>query len=483
MLIGRENETKKLKELYNSDSAEFVAVYGRRRVGKTFLVEETFGNRITFRHAGLSPIDGVHRSRGRMKDQLLNFHRSLVLSGADNAKMPQSWLEAFYMLEDLLLKLDDGHSRQLVFIDEIQWMDTPKSGFMTGLEAFWNGWACHRHNVMLIVCGSSSSWVLDKLINNHGGLYGRLTHQLELKPFSLRECEEFFSAKGIVMSRYDIVQAYMAVGGIPYYLRYFEKTRSLPQNIQVIYFAENAPLRFEFDKLFASLFSNAEVMKSIIMALAERNAGLTREEILLKTGIANSGEFSGYLMTLISGGFIIKYCSFGSGKRDALYKLADPFCIFYLRFVSEGGKRRLGNWINASDQPSVISWRGFAFENVCFNHIRQIKAALGVSGVVTEESLWSKRGTEDSKGTQIDLLINRKDNVLNMCEIKFCSDLFAVDKEYHFTLIRRKELLREMIPKRASIHSTLITTYGVKYNEYSGDFISVVTLDDLFREV
>ena len=281
------------------------------------------------------------------------------------------------------------------------------------------------------------------------------------------------------MSRYDMVQAYMAVGGIPYYLQYFVKTYSLAQNISNLFFTKTSPLRDEFDRLFSSLFVNPEVMKALVCALAAKNRGLTRKEISEVLGTANSGELTKQLNALISGDFVVRYVSFGNSKREAFYKLIDPFCLFWLRFVNDNKDSRK-NWINLENTAKVTAWKGYAFENVCWNHTEQIKASLGISGVVTEESLWSKRGDEDSEGVQIDLIINRKDNVLNMCEIKFYNDEFAVDKDYHFVLERRKRLLYEIIPKRTSIHSTLITTYGLKYNEYSGDFINVVTLEDLF---
>ena len=472
MIVGRKKEIKKLQELYDSDSAELVALYGRRRVGKTYLIDNVFENKIFFRHAGLSPIE-----RNTMKDQLLHFHRSLKLSGWEKDDVPTSWLEAFYMLEDLIDKQSDKNARVVLFFDEIQWMDTPRAKFMMGFEAFWNGFACHRSNIMVIVCGSSSSWILDKLINNHGGLYDRVTCEIKLQPFSLKECEEFFESKGVIMSRYDIVQAYMMMGGVPFYLRYFDRTLSLAQNVDSLFFAENAILKDEFDRLFITLFVNPNEMIAIIKALFTKNRGLTRRELTEVTGIADSGDFSKKLKALISGGFIMKYSSFGNGKREDFYKLTDPFCLFYLKFIKRGKKI---SWVNIEDSKQTMVWRGYAFENVCWNHIDQIKAALGISGVATEESLWSKRGDEKSDGAQIDLIIDRRDHIVNMCEIKFYSDEFAVDKAYHLILERRKRLLREVIPKKSVVHSTLITTYGLRHNEYYGDFVNAITLDDLF---
>lgn len=482
MIIGRKREQQKLNDLYNSGMAEFVAIYGRRRVGKTFLVDETLGSEIIFRHAGLSPISNDNDSvnNKHLSAQLEHFYRSLVAQGSNKTQVPSSWLEAFYLLEDFLSEKDDG-TRLLVFLDEIQWMDTPKSGFMTGLEAFWNGWACHKHNIMVIVCGSSTSWILDKLVNNHGGMYGRLTYQIELNPFDLSECEQFFRQRGFSLSRYDIVQAYMSVGGIPYYLNFFDRTLSIPQNIQAMFFERNAPLKDEFDRLFSSLFVNPEIMKSIVIALNTKSRGLTRRELLDKTCITDSGSFSRMLKSLESGSFIIKYDSFGNGKRESFYKLIDPFCIFYLRFVGDSSIKR--EWLNISDTQTVAVWRGLSFENVCFNHIAQIKFSLGISGVSTNESLWSKRGNNEEDGAQIDLIIVRRDNVVNMCEIKFYSDEYIANKDCHFALVRKERLLREVIPNKASIHKTLITTFGLKHIEYFGDFTNTITLDDLFREL
>lgn len=483
MLVGREKEIRLLNEMYNSDSAELIALYGRRRVGKTFLVNEVFRDRITFRHAGLSPIDNEYaddsKRKSRMKDQLKHFARSLTMSGMKGVRTPSSWLDAFYMLEDYLQEKDDGKTRQLIFIDEIQWMDTPKSGFMTGFEAFWNGWACYRQNMMVIVCGSSTSWILDKFINNHGGLYDRVTRQIKLLPFSLRECEHFFQSTGVIFSRYDITQAYMMVGGIPYYLKYFDKALSLPQSIDAALFAEDAPLADEFDRLFASLFTNPAVMKAIIMALSTKNIGLTRSEIVHQTGIADSGEFSGYLKALTAGGFILKYCPYGNSKRDEYYKLSDPFCIFYLRFVRENRNKRI-HWENLADSGQVVTWRGYAFENVCFHHTKQIKAALGISGVATNESAWFSKGDEQSNGAQIDMIIDRSDNIVHLCEMKFYSDLYRMNQNDHFALLRRQNALREKVRKKASIRNTLISTYGPARNEYSGDYVYSVTLEDLF---
>lgn len=478
-LIGRQQEQRELEALYNNNRAEFVAVYGRRRVGKTYLIDETFGNRITFRHAGLSPIDD--NGKGNMqKEQLKHFYHSLIAQGMKKSKCPTSWLEAFFMLEMHLQTIDNG-AKQLVFLDELPWMDTPRSGFVSALEGFWNTWACHRHNFMLVVCGSATSWILDNLINNHGGLYGRVTYEVKLSPFNLRECEQFFKSRDIRLSRYDIVQSYMMLGGIPYYLNYFEKGLSLAQNIDRLFFANNAKLREEYDRLFSAVFSNPEEMQRIVKCLATRNAGFTRKDILQKAGIHDSGSASKMLKALEASDFILRYVPFGGDGRSEFYKLTDSFCLFYLRWVNGCDKLNPDFWMLTQNSQSVTSWRGFAFEEVCLTHINQIKAALGIAGVSSTQSAWVLRGDDDTEGTQIDLLINRKDNVVNLCEMKFYGEEFSVTKSYERTLVHRQIALSKMLNRRTIIHPVLVTTYGLTYNEYSGAFVKTVVMDDLFN--
>ena len=476
-MIGRKKEIDELNKLYSSGKAQFVAIYGRRRIGKTYLVDETFKGRITFRHAGLSPVE--ENKNGMLKAQLEHFYYSLLIQGMKKSKKPESWLEAFYMLECFLDELDDG-GRQLVFLDELPWLDTPRSGFMTAFEGFWNTWGCHRENLMVVVCGSANSWILDKVINNHGGLYNRVTYEIKLAPFTLKECEQFYNANHVKLSRYDIAQSYMILGGIPYYMGYFQSGMSLAQNIDHVLFAKQGKLRDEYNRLFASVFSNPELMKRIVNSLYTRNAGLTRSEIIEKIGMKDGGTLSQSLNALIASDFVIKYVPFGKGKKE-YFKLVDPFCMFYLRFVDKKKKMDDEFWQHNVSSQSIVSWRGFAYENVCFNHVPQIKKALGISGVITEHSAWSKR-RDDEEGTQIDLLISRNDNVVNMCEIKYYGDEFTVNKEYYQVLLHRQEILSKEISKKVSIHSTLITTFGLTYNEYSGIFSNVITLDDLFAE-
>ncbi len=320
-----------------------------------------------------------------MRLQLDHFYNSLVLHAMDECDKPLTWLDAFFLLEKHLQKRDDG-SRQLVFFDELPWMDTPRSLFMTAFEAFWNTWACHRKNLMVIVSGSANSWVFDNLINAHGGLYNRITYQMKLETFTLRECEEFYRENSVRFSRYDIVQSYMIFGGIPYYMGYVDGEKSLAQNIDDIFFRRNAELEDEYDRLFSSVFEDPERVKSIVSLIAGRNTGYTRKEIVDTLQIPDGGTITRFLKALIAGNFVMKYLPFGSGERQWRYKLIDPFCLFCLHFVNGRRERNDSFWQQNISSQRLSSWREYAFENVCFNHIDGIKKALGITGVITTVS-------------------------------------------------------------------------------------------------
>lgn len=475
-MIGREKERDELLRRYRGNRAEFIAVYGRRRVGKTFLIDETFKERITFRHAGLSPIEG-NRS-GQMKAQLEQFYFSLLKHGMKKSHRPSDWLEAFFMLEEFLQERDNG-TRQVIFLDELPWLDTPRSGFITALEGFWNNWCCNRHNLMLIVCGSSSSWIMDKLINNHGGLYGRITHEIKLAPLNLRESEALFRDIGVQLSRYDIIQSYMILGGIPYYLGYFEPGLSLAQNIDRLFFEKQAKLKDEFNRLFTSVFESPEYMKKLVETISRRSMGYTRKEIIESEPFSEGTRLTDALRALVAGDFIVRYVPFGYSKKEIHYKLSDPFCIFWLHFLSNSKGESTNFWQCIQETPKGNTWNGLAFEQVCFHHVDQIKIKLGISGVRTSESAWLHKN-EESGGAQIDLLLERGDNVINACEMKFSAKDYSVNKEYYLQLLNRHGILQESVPRSKTILNTLITTYGLKYNEYSGIFTNVVTMDDLF---
>ena len=476
-IIGRKQEIAELNRAFESGRAEFVAVYGRRRVGKTFLINEVFRDNMTFRHTGLSPYDRTRKVT--LRDQLQNFHFSLIRHGMEGGEAPRSWMEAFFRLEQFLERQDNG-SRQVVFIDELPWMDTPRSGFLTALEAFWNGWACSRHNICFVVCGSATSWMLDNLINNKGGLYGRLTCEVHLYPFNLHECEEFFLSRNIKMSRYNIAQAYMILGGIPYYLDFFNPSMSLAQNIDALFFSRRAKLGDEFDRLFNSVFDHADICMSIVRYLGKRHGGFTRDEIANQIGKNANGDFTKILKALIGSGIVSTYTPFGSDQRDILrYKLSDCFCWFWIHFKELRHIDETDYWMHHLKESEITSWRGIAFEEVCLQHIEQIKQTLQIAGVSSRESSFILRGDDGQEGVQIDLIIDRADDVVNVCEMKFCKSEYIVTKAYSEKITHRIEVLEKMMPSK-TFHPTLVSAAPVRRNEYSDTFLSQITIDDLF---
>lgn len=474
-IIGRKQEIEELTRACNSNRAEFVAVYGRRRVGKTFLINEVLRDNITFRHTGLSPYDRTRKVT--LSDQLQNFHYSLIRYGMEGGERPRNWMEAFFRLEQFLERQDNG-SRQVVFIDELPWMDTPRSGFLTALEAFWNGWGSSRHNLCLVVCGSATSWMLDNLINNKGGLYGRLTHEICLHPFSLQECELFFLSRGIKMSRYNIAQAYMILGGIPYYLDYFNPSMSLAQNIDALFFNRRPKLGDEFERLFHSIFDHADLCMEIVRFLCKRHSGYTRNEILAKISKPSNGDLTKQLKALIGSGFISTYTPFGE-KRVTCYKLSDNFCRFWLHFKEERKIEECDYWLHHLKESEISAWRGIAFEEVCMQHIDQIKRSLQIAGVSSRESSYILRGENGEEGMQIDLIIDRADDVVNVCEMKFCKSGYVVTKAYAEKIARHIERLEQMIPSKTFL-PTLISVSPIHSNEYADTFAARLSLDDLF---
>ena len=476
VMTGRIKEQKQLEKLLQSNDSEFVAVYGRRRVGKTYLVKEYFKGEFAFWHTGLSPYDRDRKNL--LQDQLNAFHHTLLRYGLKETPCPKTWMDAFFLLEQLLETKKQGE-KKVVFIDELPWLDTARSRFVPAFENFWNGWAAKRDDILLIVCGSATSWMEDNLINNKGGLYGRITERIHLSPFTLAECKSFYGEAGVKMSLYDIAQSYMVLGGIPYYMKMVDPDLSLAQNIDKLFFAKDAKLGDEFDLLFGSLFINPEQYKSIVRLLATRHSGFTRETISEKTGIENGGGLTRQLKALMASDFIVKYTPFGESTRTPYYRLTDCFCRFWLYFIERKGVTDSNFWMNNLKSPALNAWRGYAFEELCLNHVDGIKKALGVSGVNSEEAQWSVKGDDDKDGTQIDLIIDRADNVVNLCEIKSYNGEFKVTKEYDKKLNNRLNILQEKLPKRKIIHSTLITTEGLVSNEYRDAFQKVVILEDL----
>ena len=471
MIIGRNHEVKILENAVKDDRSHFVAVYGRRRIGKTFLIREAFNYRFTFQHAGLS--------EGGLKEQIFAFQSSIKDAGGDVGTKRKNWLEAFEDLKDLIR--NSSEKKKVIFIDELSWMDTKNSDLLSALENFWNGWASARKDVVLIVCASATSWMISKIIHNKGGLYNRLTEQISLSPFSLSECEEYVRANGLSLTRIQILQYYMVFGGIPFYWTYLSKGLSLAQNIDEIIFSKKAPLKDEFRYLYASIFRNPEGYIKIVEALGKKKIGMTRDEIIEATKLANSGDLTVKLEELECCGFIRKYNAFGMKKKNALYQLIDNYTLFYYQFLEKEPSDE-HFWSNLINTPTINSWAGLAFERVCLEHISQIKKKLGISGVITDVNSWFCKADPDYGlfGSQIDLLIVRKDQVINLCEMKFSNSEYTITADNDESIRHKIADMLTSTKTKYAIYPTLITTYGLVDNSYSSNIQNVVTMEDLF---
>lgn len=471
MIIGREVELAKLKSAENSGKAEFIAVYGRRRIGKTFLVRQACGS-FAFEHTGI-------RKRGTAK-QLEEFAKSLSAQGYPRCRRPSDWYEAFDFLKELLL--GKGVGRKIIFLDECPWMDTPKSDFVGALDHFWNGWASARNDIMLVICGSATSWVIEKIIDDYGGLHNRLTRQIYLRPFTLAECEALVRANGHVMNRDQILEGYMVMGGVPYYWDLLRTDISLVQNIDELFFAPHGELSDEFDHLFLALFRKPKLYISVIRALGTKKCGMTRNEIIAATRTKGNGRLSRVLKELAQCDFIRAYAEPGRRKRDLVYQLIDNYVLFYFRFI-DGETNLMPNfWSVSQTTQAVRIWCGLAFERVALQHLEAIKRKLGISGVVTRTYGWRFRDDgKDGDGAQIDLVIERDDKVVNLCEMKYTAGPFAITDEYDRRLKIKREVYAEQTGTSDAIHLTMVSAHGLKANANASDVQSVVTLDDLFK--
>ena len=470
-MIGRTKERDELIRMYESDESEFVAVYGRRRVGKTYLIREVFADRFAFRHSGLA-------REGAVK-QLSQFLKSLQDFGCEQRRRPKNWSEAFSLLEQVVKASD--LVRKVVFIDEMPWMDTQKSGFLSALEAFWNDFCAYRKDVLLIVCGSAAAWMVKNLFSNRGGLHNRVTCRIRLQPFTLCECERFAAEKGLAMSRKELAEGYMALGGIPYYWRYLDKRYSLAQNLDRMFFAEGAPLVNEFRELYASLFGSATQHVAVVEALATKRIGMSMIELQTALGKTSSGKLTEVLQTLEQSGFIRPYQPFGAKKKGTVYQLVDSFSLFHHRFLTGVAKGDAAFWSSTADSPLRMTWLGLSFELLCLQHVDQIKRSLGISGQHCGVCSWRHQADETYPvGAQIDLLIDRADNVVNVCEMKYSRGLYVIDKKTRDSLDNKIEAFRAVTKTRKSIHLTLVTSGGLAHTEHAQTVQSEVTLDDLF---
>lgn len=470
-MVGRKEELSILEDCLSNTKPEFLAVYGRRRVGKTFLIKEFFNDTFSFYATGVFNCN--------TRQQLKIFNESLTRYGDNEGKIPKDWFEAFSRLRKILeskdVVKDFRYGKKVVFLDELPWMDTARSDFKSALDYFWNSWGASQKDLLFIVCGSATSWIIKNIVKNNGGLYNRVTRQIHLLPFTLKECEDFFISNGLQLSRKQIIESYMIFGGIPYYLNYLKKDFSLAQNIEKLFFQEEGPLRYEFKQLFSSLFKNSEQYITIIKKLSKVKGGLTRNELLKSKNIVQGKELTKCLEDLVQCGFIRAYQDFTKKKNGCYYQLIDSLTLFHMAFL-ENSKE--DSWLNFVGTPAYYTWSGLAYERVCLLHVKQIKQALGISGIVSNVLSWKSKKTEP--GAQIDLIIDRKDDVINLCEIKYSQDEFVIDSAYEKELIHKVETFKSETATKKALWSTMITLSGLKKNIHSGVVIKELTADDLF---
>jgi len=416
-----------------------------------------------------------------LSQQLTNFHIALQKVYPAIERSPTSdWFSAFQQLIAYIECVKE--TPKVIFFDELPWFDTQASAFIQALEHFWNSWASARNDIILIVCGSAASWMINKLINNKGGLYNRVTKRIKLAPFSLNECELFLNSKSTVLDRYQIIQLYMAFGGIPFYWDEVMPGKSAAQNINEICFSENGLLRNEFPNLFRSLFNNYQKHEAVINALTQKAKGLSRDEIINSTGLPNAGSTTKILTELEESGFIRKYTPFGKKSRNSLYQLSDFYSLFYQRFIKNSLTINQDNWLTFIDSPKYRVWSGYAFEQVCLHHLPQIKQALGISGVQTSVSAW--RSKSKMEGAQIDLVIDRRDQVINLCEMKYSINPFTIDNKYAEELRNKTGVFKSETNTRKSVFLTMITTFGLKSNSYSTGLVqNDLKMDILFTDL
>lgn len=472
-IIGRKREKDNLQQCLMSKKPEFIVVYGRRRVGKTYLIREYFNKQFTFYATGLSD--------QKTKGQLRAFNESLIRYGHEDKSVPKDWFEAFARLRDLLEKdtvyREPINNKRVIFLDELPWMDTARSDFKSALDYFWNSWASAQEDLVLIACGSATSWIITNLLTDKKGFHNRVTKRIHLYPFTLAECESLFEFNDVVMTRIQMIESYMIFGGIPHYLNLLDSRLSLVQNVNELLFKEYGFLHDEYYNLFYSLYDKPEKHMAILEALAQKAEGLTRAELSKQKEIGGGSVLTKDLRELEECGFIRKFTNFTKSDNDIFYQLIDPFTFFYIRFIKN---KKFDSWNEYINSPGYNSWRGNAFETVCLNHIDQIKGALGISGIETNEFAW--RSSSPEKGAQIDLIVRRKDGVINLCEMKYTNEEYSIDATEYEKLQNRLIQFQKSTETKDAIHVTLVCANGYKQNKYSGIVQNVISGEDLFAD-
>jgi uncharacterized protein len=458
-IIGRAAEIALLNEIVAAPKADLVAVYGRRRVGKTHLIRTQLRQHLVFEFTGIHDVD--------TNTQLANFAQALSQQLNAGIALPAlgNWFLAFEALFALLQK-KRSRKKMVIFLDEFPWLQTAKSNFLAAFENFWNTKAVRQPNLAIVLCGSSASWMIKNVVRNRGGLHNRITRRIALQPFTLHETAVFLKSRGVLLNAYQTTQLYMAMGGIPHYLEQVKPGWSAAQNIDQACFSKNGFLYNEFTDLYSALFELADRHIKVVRALAAKPMGLNRTQLIKSTQLRSGGSTTALLDELSASGFITPYLPFGKNNKDAIYKLTDEFSLFYLKFMEPNRQAGKGTWMRLSQTPTWKSWSGLAFETICIKHSAAIKQALGISGIYSQTAIWKSKSTA-AHGAQVDLLINRGDNCINLCEIKFYEDSYSIDKRYAQALQQKLSIFKKETKTRKQLFLTLVTANGFKHNEHS----------------
>lgn len=465
-IVGRDLEREKLEEALNSHRSELIAIYGRRRIGKTYLIKEFYSKNIIFSFSGLR--------NGTRPDQIENF--MLELRGVTDkfqGERPQNWLQAFNILKQYLNGVRKTKKKKVIFIDEFPWVDTLRSGFLPAFENFWNTYGTTRSDLIVVVCGSAASYMIKKIIRNRGGLHNRITRKIKLEPFKLVEVKEFLLYKGIALPEIEILKIYMALGGVAEYLEYLQNGDSSVTAIDRICFQKGAQLEHEFNEVFKSLFEEGSYHEQIINALSKgQKRGMTRDEILKDQGLSSGGQFTKSLMELIESGFVEQYPSFRSNSKITLFRIFDEFFLFHLQFIAPFKGNR---WTQLYTKKEYVSWSGFAFEMICYKHVESIKRELKCDQIVSTNYSWS------NKKAQIDLVIDRNDNTVNLCEIKFYNDNCIIDSDYAAKLRDKETQFKADTGTKKGVNTVMITTWGTTGTHGIGLVTKSLTRECLFK--
>ncbi len=473
-IIGREEEKLLLDSIIANKKADLAAVYGRRRIGKTYLIRTYLKKHIALEYSGIHNVETAV--------QLGGYCRAVAQQLNNNIALPEvtDWFAAFDLTARLLQK-KMRRKKVVLFLDEFPWMQTPKSNFLAAFEQFWNTWASKQNNLAVILCGSAASWMIQNVVRNKGGLHNRITQKIALQPFTLHETELFLKSKNVQLNRYQITQLYMAFGGVPHYLEQAAPGLSAAQIIDKTCFTKNGFLYNEFTDLYKALFDSADRHFKVIRALAAKPMGLSRNEIIKVCKLQSGGSTTALLEELAASGFITPYIPVGKKSKDSIYKLTDEYSLFYLKFMEANRSGSKGTWVRLSDTPTWKSWSGLAFESICMKHIPAIKKVLGITGIYSETAIWKSRGNSSKGAAQIDLVISRRDNCINLCEIKFYENQFTIDKKYAASLQQKKYIFQQETKTRKHLFITLISSVGLQANEHSIGLIDQkITLDNLF---